>query len=142
MLHFQTWKIALVLIVCAFGVIFSAPTVCPASTLDALPGFLPKRQISLGLDLRGGSHLLLEVAFGAALKERLNNVIDSARTALRNARIGYPGLNVEGDKVVLALREFDQIKGQGRVDEVEQLFRDLDPDLVPTSGADRQATLP
>jgi len=25
MLHFQTWKIALVIVVCAFGVIFSAP---------------------------------------------------------------------------------------------------------------------
>src|SRR5258706_6802531 len=141
MLHFQTWKVALVLIVCAFGVIFSAPNLFPASTVDALPGFLPKRQISLGLDLRGGSHLLLEVDFGAALKERLNNVIDSARTALRNARIGYTGLNVEGDKVVLALRDFDQLKRDGRQGEVEKLFRDLDPDLVPTISSDGQVTL-
>ena len=141
MLHFQTWKIALIVLVCAFGVIFSVPNLLPVSTLEALPGFLPKRQVSLGLDLRGGSHLLLEVDFGAALKERLNNVIDGARTALRNARIGYTGLNVEGDKVVLALRDFDQIKGQGRVEEVEKLFRDLDPDLVPTIGSDGQVTL-
>src|SRR5476649_1751385 len=112
MLHFQTWKIALVLIVCAFGVIFSAPNLFSSVTLDKLPGFIPKQQVNLGLDLRGGSHLLLEVNFGAALKERLNNVIDGARTALRNARVGYTGLNVEGDKVVLALRDFDQIKGQ------------------------------
>ena len=141
MLHFQTWKIAIIVLVCAFGVIFSVPNLLPVSTLEALPGFLPKRQVSLGLDLRGGSHLLLEVDFGAALKERLNNVIDGARTALRNARIGYTGLNVEGDKVVLALRDFDQIKGQGRVEEVEKLFRDLDPDLVPTIGSDGQVTL-
>src|SRR5260221_11157649 len=140
MLHFQTWKIALVLIVCAFGVIFSAPNLVPASVLAKLPGFVPKQQVSLGLDLRGGSHLLLEVDFGAALKERLNNVVDSARTALRNARVGYTGLNVEGDKVVLALRDFDQIKSQGRIAEVEKLFRDLDPDLVPTIGNDGQVT--
>jgi preprotein translocase subunit SecD len=141
MLHFQTWKIALVLIVCAFGVIFSAPNLVPASTLAKLPGFVPKQQVSLGLDLRGGSHLLLEVDFGTALKERLNNVIDSARTALRNARIGYTGLNVEGDKVVLALRDFEQLKRDGRQGEVEKLFRDLDPDLVPTIGSDGQVTL-
>src|SRR5260221_7783885 len=141
MLHFQTWKIVIIAVVCAFGVIFSAPNLFSPETLAKLPGFLPKQQVNLGLDLRGGSHLLLEVDFGAALKERLNNVVDSARTALRNARVGYTGLNVEGDKVVLALRDFDQIKGQGRVDEDEELFRDLDPDLVPTIGNDGQVTL-
>jgi preprotein translocase subunit SecD len=141
MLHFQTWKVALILIVCAFGVIFSAPNLVPASVLAKLPGFVPKQQVSLGLDLRGGSHLLLEVDFATALKERLNNVIDSARTALRNARIGYTGLNVEGDKVVLALRDFDQLKRDGRQGEVEKLFRDLDPDLVPTISSDGQVTL-
>src|SRR5258708_17632854 len=141
MLHFQTWKIVVILVICAFGVIFSLPNLFSAESLDKLPGFVPKQQVNLGLDLRGGSHLLLEVDFGAALKERLNNVVDSARTALRNARVGYTGLNVEGDKVVLALRDFDQIKSQGRVAEVEKLFRDLDPDLVPTIGNDGQATL-
>jgi preprotein translocase subunit SecD len=141
MLHFQTWKIVVIVLVCAFGVVFSLPNLFSAETLEKLPGFLPRQQVNLGLDLRGGSHLLLEVDFGAALKERLNNVVDSARTALRNARVGYTGLNVEGDKVVLALRDFDQIKSQGRVAEVEKLFRDLDPDLVPTIGSDGQVTL-
>src|SRR5471030_2533427 len=126
MLHFQTWKIVLIVVVCALGVIFSAPKLFAPDMLAKLPCFVPKQQVNLGLDLRGGSHLLLEVDFGAALKERLNNVVDGARTALRNARVGYTGLNVEGDKVALALRDFDQIKGQGRLAEVEKLFRDLD----------------
>src|SRR6185437_12171497 len=141
MLHFETWKIVLIAAICAFGVIFSAPNLFSPTTLDKLPGFIPKQHVNLGLDLRGGSHLLLEVDFGAALKERLNSVIDSACTALRNARVGYTGLNVEGDKVVLALRDFDQLKSQGRLAEVEKLFRDLDPDLVPTIGNDGQVTL-
>jgi preprotein translocase subunit SecD len=141
MLHFETWKIVLIAAICAFGVIFSAPNLFSPTTLDKLPGFIPKQHVNLGLDLRGGSHLLLEVDFGAALKERLNSVIDSARTTLRNARVGYTGLNVEGDKVVLALRDFDQLKNQGRLAEVEKLFRDLDPDLVPTIGNDGQVTL-
>jgi len=141
MLHFETWKIVLIAAICAFGVIFSAPNLFSPTTLDKLPGFIPKQHVNLGLDLRGGSHLLLEVDFGAALKERLNSVIDSARTALRNARVGYTGLNVEGDKVVLALRDFDQLKNQGRLAEVEKLFRALDPDLVPTIGNDGQVTL-
>ena len=89
MLHFETWKIVLIAAICAFGVIFSAPNLFSPTTLDKLPGFIPKQHVNLGLDLRGGSHLLLEVDFGAALKERLNSVIDSARTALRNARAAY-----------------------------------------------------
>src|SRR5436305_685042 len=68
MLHFQTWKIVVIVVVCAFGVIFSLPNLFSAETLDKLPGFVPKQQVNLGLDLRGGSHLLLEVDFGAALK--------------------------------------------------------------------------
>lgn len=141
MLHFQTWKIAVIAIVCALGVILSLPNLIPSSTLDALPNWLPKRQVNLGLDLRGGAHLLYEIDFGKALSERLDNVADNVRTALRNARIGYTGLNVVGDKVVLQLRDFDQIKHDNRLDEVQKLFRDLDTDLVPVIADDGQVTL-
>ena len=41
MLHFQTWKIVVIVVVCAFGVIFSLPNLFSTETLDKLPGFVP-----------------------------------------------------------------------------------------------------
>src|SRR5690242_6579334 len=131
MLHFETWKIAIIALICAAGVILSIPNLIPAATLARLPNFLPHHQVNLGLDLRGGSHLLYEVDLKKALAERLDNVVDSARVALRTANLGYTGLAVQNDAVVLQLRDWDQIKRDGRVDEVTKLFRDLDNDLVP-----------
>jgi preprotein translocase subunit SecD len=141
MLHFQTWKILVILAVCSLGVIFSIPNLVPAATLETLPHWLPTHQVSLGLDLRGGSHLLYEVDFNRALHDRLDTVEDSVRSALTSAQIGYTGLNVEGDAVTLQLRDFDQLKRDNRLDAVDKVLRGIDPDLVPTISNDGQVAL-
>ena len=61
MLRFPTWKIAVVLAVCLAGVAFSLPNLFPRAEMERMPDWLPHQQINLGLDLQGGSHLLLEV---------------------------------------------------------------------------------
>ena len=141
MLHFQTWKITVIALICAFGVIFSLPNLVPASTLDRLPSWLPKHQLNLGLDLRGGSHLLYEVDFTKALHDRLESLEDGVRAALQKARLGYTALNIENDTIVLQLRDYDQVKRDGRTDEVTKILSDVDPDLVPTITPDGQVTL-
>ena len=50
---------------------------------------LPKNTVSLGLDLQGGSNILLEVELDQALKDRLNSTLGDIRRALRKAHIGY-----------------------------------------------------
>ena len=45
----------------AIGVLFALPNLLPQAVLDALPDWLPKKPMTLGLDLQGGSHILLEV---------------------------------------------------------------------------------
>ena len=135
MLHFPTWKIVLILGVCALGVVFSLPNAFAPNTVAAWPNWLPKKQVSLGLDLRGGSHLLLEVDINAALRERMNGVVDTMRTKLRDARIGYTGLNAEGETVVFTVRD------QDRLNDIRQLVHDVDADLDSTVGADGKVTL-
>src|SRR6266705_1439393 len=97
MLYFANWKIALICVVCALGVLLSLPNLFSPSFLAQMPKWLPHKQVALGLDLRGGSYLLLEVDVAAAQRDRLNLIIDNVRNALRDANIGYTGLNVEGD---------------------------------------------
>src|SRR5690348_10942007 len=110
MLYFANWKVLLICIVCAAGVLFSLPNLFPASRLEGLPSYVPHKQVSLGLDLRGGSYLLLEVDVAAAQRERLNTLIDNVRNALLGAKIGYTGLNVEGDAITFSIRDADRIE--------------------------------
>jgi len=105
MLHFPRWKIALILGVCALGLLAALPNVLPKAALEAMPGWLPARPLHLGLDLRGGSHLLLEVDTDTLVKERLEAIVDSARGDLRRERIAYTDLSVVGKEVVVVVRD-------------------------------------
>ncbi len=91
MMYFARWKTAAILAVCLIGVLLSLPNLFPRA---AFPDWLPARQVHLGLDLRGGSYLLLEVDTSAILRERLVALEDAARTgaARANPRILYTGL--------------------------------------------------
>ncbi len=69
----------------------------------------------LGLDLRGGSYLLLEVDMKAVIKERLDSLVDGVRQALRPGSIFYQTLEAQPDqnRVLLRLRDADEA-GRGR----------------------------
>src|ERR1700758_1365362 len=124
MLYFENWKITLICAVCALGVLLSLPNLFSPSFLAQLPNWLPHKQVALGLDLRGGSYLLLEVDFAKAQQDHLNTVIDTVRNALRAAKIGYTGLEVQGDSITFTIRE------QGRIDDTRQALAKIDPDLT------------
>ena len=66
-----------------------------------------QRHIVLGLDLQGGSYLLLEVDSNYVKKEKLDQVRDEVRRVLRDAKIGYTGLAVRADAVEVRVKETD-----------------------------------
>ena len=115
MLYFARWKITTVIVVCLAGIVFVAPNFLSSRLAGNLPVWLPHQQINLGLDLRGGSHLLLEVDVEALIKERLEAIVDATRTTLRQARIGYTGLGVAGRSVALRLRNLDDLEAAERL---------------------------
>ncbi|MCZ6466440.1 MAG: protein translocase subunit SecD, partial [Alphaproteobacteria bacterium] len=108
MVYFSRWKVILVLAVCGIGLLFAAPNFLSARQAEALPDWLPHKQVSLGLDLQGGSHLLLEVEVDAVVRERLESMVDSVRVALRKARIRYRRLGVVGRTVTVTIRDADR----------------------------------
>ena len=71
MLTFERWKITLVLVIALLGIVYAAPNFLARGTAESLPGWIPHKQINLGLDLQGGSHLLLEVDVATVLAEQL-----------------------------------------------------------------------
>lgn len=120
MLYFAPWKIALVILVTLAGLITAAPNLLNRQQLEALPSWLQLPQINLGLDLRGGSHLLLEVDTSVVQRERLEAVVEGAREALRKARIGYTNLGIVNDHTV-GLR----LRTPSQADQARQLLAKL-----------------
>src|ERR1700731_3435661 len=134
MLYFANWKVLLISGVCLLGVLLSALNLLTPMQLAYLPGFM-RKQVALGLDLRGGSYLLLQVDVAAAQRERLNTLIDSVRNTLRDAHIGYTGLNVEGDALTFTIRETD------RLEEAKRDLAKIDPDLTVEIAPDGTGTM-
>ena len=88
MVQFERWKVWLVLGIVLAGIVAALPNLFTAERLQSMPGWFPKNQVNLGLDLQGGSHLLLEVDLGALEEEHLESLLDSVRVSLRRAQIG------------------------------------------------------
>ncbi len=130
MVYFAKWKVILVLAVCAFGLAFAAPNFLSARQAASLPTWIPHQQISLGLDLQGGSHLLLEVEIKAVVRERLETMVDSVRIALRKARIGYRNLGIEAQGIGVTIKDLT------RAEEARRLIRDVESQLATLDMAD------
>jgi len=130
MLYFANWKVLLICAVCALGVLFSLPNLFSPAQLAWVPASIPHKQVALGLDLRGGSYLLLQVDIAAAQREQLNSIIDNVRDSLRNEKIVYTGLEVQGDAIVFTVRDTD------RIDDARTLLAKIDQALTVTIGPD------
>ncbi|MDA1100978.1 MAG: protein translocase subunit SecD [Proteobacteria bacterium] len=109
MLYFAPWKVALVAVLCLLGLAFTIPNFLPVRIAEGLPGWLPHKQVNLGLDLQGGSHLLLEVEAEVVVQERLAALVDSVRPALRGKSIGYRDLGERDNAVTVTIRKPEQM---------------------------------
>src|SRR5690349_1085370 len=101
MLQVSSWVRIVVAAVILAGILVALPNALPQSVLDKYPRFLPKNTVTLGLDLQGGSHLLLEVGLDAVNKDKIESLQGDIRRALRKAKpsIGYRFGNSQGDSV-------------------------------------------
>ena len=105
MVQIPRWQVILILAVLLAGLIFALPNVLQRETAEGLPGWVPSEQVNLGLDLQGGSYLLLEADIDSVIREQVENLVDGTRVGLRRAKIGYTGLGVSGEAVVFTLRD-------------------------------------
>lgn len=131
MIHIARWKKIAVIIICVLGLLYSMPNLWGAGVRDyvasSLPGFVPNKTVNLGLDLQGGSHLLLEVDLGVVIEERAEALVSALRPELRKERIGYRRLNdLEGGVRV-------ELRDEADAGTVRKMIRDLDNQLDVTS---------
>lgn len=112
MLQVSTWVRVLVALILIFGIAVALPNALPDNIRTRLPHAL-QNTVSLGLDLQGGSYLLLEVDFDQVQKDKLESQMGDVRIALRKAHVGYTDLAAKGDALSVRIpdaAQFDQAK--------------------------------
>jgi preprotein translocase subunit SecD len=111
MLEFPRWKVWLIAIVIAIGVLLSIPSLIAGTPVaGSWPKWLPQYRISLGLDLAGGSHLLLEADAQDALKTRLQAKEDEVATELRrDPHIEIGDISTAGGRLAFMVRDPRQV---------------------------------
>ncbi len=106
--------------VCVLGLLFSMPNFFNSKTAESLPDWVPHKQVSLGLDLQGGSHLLLEVEIASVVKEQLEALVDLMRRELRKGRVRYGELGVSRDTARVIIRNLEEVeKARGLLEGIE-----------------------
>ena len=106
-------RVITTLTICLLGLLFAFPSVIEQATYDKLPKFL-QHTVNLGLELRGGSHIQLEVDLESVKRERQESILDEARKQLRKQNIKYSKLNVqtrsEGSVICISLKDENDAK--------------------------------
>ena len=123
MVQYSKWQMVLVLGLIAIGALFAMPNLLSRETAERLPGWIPSQQINLGLDLQGGSYLMMEVDLATVVRERMDALVDAIRTDLRRERVGYSDLGVDGNTV--SFRVIDSAMVQQARDAVRDSAREF-----------------
>ena len=99
MVYFSKLKVGIIVSLAVFGIATALPN------FFTLPGVWGQKKLNLGLDLKGGAYLLLEVETDKVLAERGDALVDTVRQSLRQRKIGYTGLGSASGKAVFTLTD-------------------------------------
>jgi preprotein translocase subunit SecD len=122
------WRLVAVLASAVIGVIALVPNFT-TNLPDWWKAALPSEPISLGLDLRGGIHLVLEVQSEKAVENHLDALIEQLKRDSREKEIATRDWKREGrDSISFT------VVGDAKTAEMKQLVADSYPNLVPAGG--------
>jgi len=121
-----TWKFFAICFVCAVLCIYALPNFTKVNSQ-----YLPSQSINYGLDLRGGSQLLLKVNFQAYLKDQLDVTANMIRKTLRKEKLYYSDLKVSANSISMNTSSADS--AQMIKKQIQKLDSDFDIEINRTS---------
>ncbi len=140
MIQIAPWKIVLTLIICVMGFLYALPNFASVEMREkmqnSLPSWMPGKTINLGLDLRGGAHLLYEVDVALVFKEQADAMLGDVRKELRGDQVGYTRIGVLPNGVRVVLK--DEADGEN----ARKVLRRVNSNLgIETNGLEIEAVL-
>ncbi|MBE2192395.1 MAG: protein translocase subunit SecD [Alphaproteobacteria bacterium] len=131
MMFIPLWKRVLVVVTVILSFAYCLPNFVSSGTRDAweksLPSWMPTKSMSLGLDLQGGSHLLLQADIDSVIKKRVEDVEAFARTKIKAGEIGYQSIGSVSNGVRV------ELKSEDSVSDLRKIFREADDQLAVDS---------
>jgi len=134
MLYFTRWKALAIILTALVVCLFAVPNFFSEATVKSWPVWAQRRLV-LGLDLQGGSYLLLVIDSNSVKKDRLDQIRSDAQRALRDAKIRYTGLAVRNDAVEV------RIGNEGDLPTALSKLRELSQPLGGLLGSSGQSSL-
>ena len=121
MLDFPRWKVWGVTLICLVGILLAVPSLLPERAVAGWPSWLPSARINYGLDIAGGSQLLLEGDTSDVASQRLEQMEENVRTEMRRAspRIDIGDISTSGGRLTFMVRD------PSRVDAARDLVYNL-----------------
>ena len=104
---YPRWKIWLILITLVLSVMASLPNV------TSVPSWWPSslsKPMNLGLDLKGGIHLVVDVDVDVAVAHNVEEEVSTVRSILRQHKIRYKKLDAKGHSILLTLKNSSDMK--------------------------------
>ncbi|WP_018234886.1 protein translocase subunit SecD [Ensifer sp. BR816] len=113
------WAILAYVAIIIFGCLAAMPSILTPALREQFASILPFKPVTLGLDLRGGSHLVLEVDGAGLQKARLNSLLDDTRRVLRGERVSASSARISGNSVTVNVPDAaDREKVQPKLQEL------------------------
>ncbi|MGA6963116.1 MAG: protein translocase subunit SecD, partial [Xanthobacteraceae bacterium] len=134
MLYIPRWKAIAILLTAGICCLFAIPNFLPEKTVQRWPAWA-QRHIVLGLDLQGGSHILLQVDANDVRRQKLQTLQDDVRRLLREARIGLTrAAAIRGNSVEVVVRD-------NQIDQALAKLRELSQPLGGFAGSTGQRSI-
>ncbi len=128
MIQIPRWKIFLILAICFYGFAYSSPNMVGAGAYqwmqDNLPSWAPKKTVNLGLDLRGGAHLLYEVDMDKVFVERAESLAEEFKSFTKEKKLTNKKISVIEREVHVTLNSIEDVRA------IKSMIRKSDPRLI------------
>ena len=121
MLQVSLWTRLITLIVVVGGILIALPNALSENVRAKMPSWLPSSAVNLGLDLQGGSYLLLQVDLDQVTRDRAEAMVGDIRAAFRKAKIPLTDLNGKNDTVSV------RVTDPARIEEARTLLNNINP---------------
>ena len=133
MFHYSRWRILGILSVVLLGVVLALPNLLDPLGYKSVADRMGLKPMTLGLDLQGGSNILMEVDRKDLTDKVLQQLMGDIRAALREQKIGYSGLAKTLGGVSVSLNKVEDAD-QANV-ALKKLQQPLDAGILSTGTA-------
>jgi preprotein translocase subunit SecD len=138
MLYISRWSANIVAAICVLSLLLAVPSFLSQQTVSQWPSWLPVKQLGLGLDLRGGAHLALDLEVNDVRRDWLNAIRDDARRRLREAKIAVSAVGIGDDAVQVRIAKAEESEAAFKA--LRQMVQQSGNPLLGTVSADIELT--